>query len=65
MSQSIDELGELYGTADVLSRLDISAWVLKKLVATGDFPAPFLISQRIKKWRKKDLDEWIRKRSQL
>jgi predicted DNA-binding transcriptional regulator AlpA len=65
LNQSIDELGELYSTVQVLKYLHISRWVLNKLVLTGEFPQAIKMSERVSKWRKRDLDAWIRKRSQL
>lgn len=65
MSQSIDDLGELLSTVQVLKYLHISRWVLNKLVLSGEFPQPIKMSERVSKWRKRDLDLWIRKRSQL
>lgn len=64
LRESVFDYSELLSKAEVLHYLHISRWVLDKLVSAGEFPKPIRISERIVKWRKNDVEQWIKDRSQ-
>lgn len=60
---NFNELGDLYSPAQVMDYLKISRWIFNGLISNGEFPPGIRISERIIKWRKKDLDEWIQQKT--
>lgn len=47
---------------EVRSRVPYSRSSLYRLIALGEFPAPFALGARAVAWREADIDDWIRAR---
>ncbi|WP_211163844.1 helix-turn-helix transcriptional regulator [Parazoarcus communis] len=56
---------ELIRPGALSQALGRSTRALRRDVKSGDFPAPLAIGKRAIAWRKADIEEWIRERSQL
>jgi prophage regulatory protein len=47
---------------EVRSRVPYSRASIYRLIAQGEFPAPFALGARAVAWREVDIDDWIRAR---
>jgi len=54
-------LDEQYMTpSEVCEYLNISRWTLNNLVRLGNFAPCLVITRKMKRWKKEDVDKWKR-----
>jgi len=46
----------------VIRETGISASTLRRLLNSGDFPDPYLINNRIKRWKYEEIKKWLDER---
>jgi len=49
----------LFTDLEVCEKLSIGRSTLWKMARTGKFPKPICVSPKIRRWHRKDVDQWL------